>query len=168
MVANLSAHKRGWDDRWEEFSNWAVQGKLLYEDLSELIDLDTQAFNQLMAAYRMPQKSDSEQRTREEAIQMAARHAMEVPLQVMEKAFESMPILESMAAIGNPASVSDAGVGALCARAAVRGAFLNVEINGRDLDNQQVASQLIAKGREIDRKAEEAENKILAIVAERI
>ena len=168
MVANLSAHKRGWDDRWEEFSNWAEQGKLAYENLLELVDLDTQAFNQVMSAHRLQRGSDSEKRARDEAIQEAARRAMEVPLQVMEQAFESMQLLESMAAIGNPASVSDAGVGALCARAAVRGGFLNVRINASDLEDRHLANQLIARGEEIDQMAEESEGRILQIVAERI
>ena len=168
MVANLSAHKRGWDERWEEFSGWAVQGKRVYEELLALVDRDTEAFNQVMAAFRLPQKSDAEKQTREMAIQQASRLAMEVPIQVMEKAYEAMPILEAMASVGNPASVSDAGVGALCARAAVRGALLNVKINASDVDDRQVADDLIARGEEIDGLAADAESRILSIVTEKI
>ena len=168
MVANLSAHKRGWDDRWQQFSDWAVRGKIIYDDLLRLVDLDTDAFNQVMAAYRLPQKSEADKLVREEAIQRAALQAIEVPLQVMEKALEAMPVLEAMATIGNPASVSDAGVGALCARAAVRGAFLNVKINTCELEDQSKAKELIAKGVDIDNAAKEAERKILQIVEDRM
>jgi glutamate formiminotransferase/formiminotetrahydrofolate cyclodeaminase len=168
MVANLSAHKRGWDDRWEEFSDWAVEAKQVYEDLLDLVDLDTDAFNQVMAAYRLPQKSEPEKVARAEAIQRAGLQAIEVPLRVMEKAFASMPILEAMAKMGNPASVSDAGVGALCARTAIRGAFLNVKINARDLGDREQASHLVSRGEKIAHDAEEAEKNILAIVHEHI
>jgi glutamate formiminotransferase/formiminotetrahydrofolate cyclodeaminase len=168
MVANLSAHKRGWDDRWEEFSDWAVEAKRVYEDLLDLVDLDTDAFNRVMAAHRLPQKSESEKQARAEAIQRAGLQAIEVPLRVMEKALASMPVLEAMAKMGNPASVSDAGVGALCARTAIRGAFLNVKINARDLANQEQAIEMVSRGEKIAHDAEEAEKSILAIVHEHI
>jgi len=164
MVANLSAHKRGWDERWEEFSDWAATGKTIYQDLLELVDLDTDAFNAVMAAYRLPKRTEADQERRHEAIQQAARQAMEVPLAVMEKAFQSMTLLKAMAENGNPASVSDAGVGALCARTAVRGAFLNVRINSTELEDHDLAAQLIARGEEIDRQARDLEVEILVVV----
>jgi glutamate formiminotransferase/formiminotetrahydrofolate cyclodeaminase len=168
MVANLSAHKRGWDRRWEEFSDWAAQGKAVHEALLELVDRDTEAFNAVMAAHRLPKGSQSEQEYRDQAVEAAARQAMEVPLQVMEKAIESMPLLQTMAETGNPASVSDAGVGALCARAAVRGAYLNVKINSSGLEDQSLAAELIARGQGLENQAEELESEIMAIVGEKL
>jgi len=164
MVANLSAHKRGWDEKWEGYSNCAVTGKEIYGALLELVDLDTEAFNAMMSAYRLPQRSEEETRQRRDAIQEAARQAMEIPLQVMQKAFESMSLLEEMAKTGNPASISDAGVGALCARAAVRGAFLNVRINSGELEDQALAAQLIARAEDIDAQSRDLESAILQVV----
>ena len=168
MVANLSAHKRGWDDKWEEYSDSAVRGKEIYEALLDLVDLDTAAFNAMMAALRLPKRTEEESRQRHIAMQQAARQAMEVPLQVMQKAFESMALLELMAETGNPASVSDAGVGALCARAAVRGAFLNIRINAAELEDREWTSQLIARAAEIDMNSRDLESEILAIVDRKI
>ncbi len=168
MVANLSAHKRGWDERWEEFSDWAVKGKEVYEALLDLVDLDTAAFNAMMAALRLPKRTEDESRQRHAAMQEAARQAMEVPLQVMQKALDSMPLLRAMAETGNPASVSDAGVGALCARAAVRGAFLNVRTNAGELEDQEAAGQLIARAEQIDAKSRDFESEILAIVEKKL
>jgi len=164
MVANLSAHKRGWDEKWEEYSDWAVTGKETCEALLELVDLDTEAFNAMIAARRLPKRTEAEARHRQLATQEAARQAMEIPLQVMQNGFESMSLLRKMAETGNPASVSDAGVGALCARTAIRGAFLNVRINSGELEDQVLAGQLIAKAEEIDAKSRELESEILAIV----
>ncbi len=168
MVANLSAHKRGWDERWEEFSNWAVSGKQAYTALLELVDRDTEAFKAVIAAHRLPKGSESEREHRDAAIQAAARQAMEVPLEVMAKAVESMPLLKAMAESGNPASASDAGVGALCARAAVRGAYLNVRINASALEDQSLAADLIARGKSLEDQAAELEAEILAIVADKL
>ncbi|MCP4204359.1 MAG: glutamate formimidoyltransferase [bacterium] len=168
MVANLSAHKRGWDERWEEFSIWAVNGKLTYAALLELVDRDTEAFNAVIAAHRLPKGSESEREHRDAAVQTAARQAMEVPLEVMGKAVESMPLLKAMAESGNPASASDAGVGALCARAAVRGAYLNVRINASALEDQSLAADLIARGKSLEDQAAELEAEILAIVADKL
>jgi len=165
MVANLSAHKRGWDERWQEFSDWAVRGKVLYEALLDLVDRDTEAFNAVMAANRLPKGSESERKHRDQAVQEAGRQAMEVPLEVMEKSLESMSLLMAMAESGNPASVSDAGVGALCARAAVRGAYLNVLINRSGLEDQTLADDLIAKGKSFEAQADKLESEILAVVA---
>lgn len=164
MVANLSAHKRGWDDRWEGYSEWAEKGKKTFEALLELVDRDTEAFNSMIAAYRLPKRTEQESRHRHEAIQVAARQAMEVPLQVMQEACESLSLLEEMAKTGNPASVSDAGVGALCARAAVRGAFLNIRINSSELEDQDLAGQLIAEAERINATSRDLESKILSIV----
>jgi glutamate formiminotransferase/formiminotetrahydrofolate cyclodeaminase len=168
MVANLSAHKRGWDDRWEEFSDWAVRGKQSYESLLDLVDRDTQAFNDIMIASRLPKRSESERQARAEAIEAASRNAMEVPLEVMEKTLESMTVIKAMTEIGNPASVTDAGVGALCARAAIRGAYMNVRINAGQLEDKTVANELLAKGQAIDEQAEALESEILEIVDQKI
>jgi len=168
MVANLSAHKRGWDERWQEFSDWAVLGKETYEALLELVDRDTEAFNSVMAAHRLPKASESERKQRAQAVQEAARQAMEIPLEVMEKSLESMPLLMAMAESGNPASVSDAGVGALCVRAAIRGAYLNVKINASGLDDQTLAADLIARGKSLEEQAAKLEAEILAIVGEKL
>ncbi|MCH7667497.1 MAG: glutamate formimidoyltransferase [Acidobacteria bacterium] len=168
MVANLSAHKRGWDERWQEFSDCAARGKEIYEALLELVDRDTEAFNALITAQRLPKGSESERKHRDQAVQEAARRAMEIPLEVMEKSLESMSLLMAMAESGNPASVSDAGVGALCARAAVRGAYLNVEINSSGLEDQKLAADLIARGKSFEEQAEKLECEILAVVADKL
>lgn len=164
MVANLSAHKPGWDDRWAEFSEQAERGKACHEELTRLIDDDTAAFNGIMAAFRLPQGSDAEKSARAAAVQAATRHAIEVPLRVMEVALASMDVIEAMAQNGQPASVSDAGVGALCARAAVRGAWLNVAINSRDLTDAAAAADFRTRGAAIVAEAEQREQLILAIV----
>ena len=168
MVANLSAHKRGWDERWEEFSDWAVRGKECYERLLDLLDEDTRAFNAILDAFRLPKKSEEERATRKQAIQDATRYAIEVPLQVMEVALESMETIEAMAELGNPASVSDAGVGALCARTAVRGAFLNVRINSGDLEDEAAVAAFLRRGEEIAVRAEALETRILEIVEAKV
>jgi glutamate formiminotransferase/formiminotetrahydrofolate cyclodeaminase len=168
MVANLSAHKRGWDARWEEFSNWAEQGKELYEELLGLVDEDTAAFDGILAAFRLPQTSEAEQAVRHQAIQEATKRAIEVPLQVMEASLRSMKILEAMAHEGNPASVSDAGVGALCARTALRGAFMNMQINSGDLEDKEVVEDLLARGRTLDEKAAALESEILEAVSNKL
>lgn len=168
MVANLSSHKRGWDDRWEEYSGWAEKGKAYHDELLRLVDEDTNAFNAIMAAYSLPKGSDAEKAERDRAVQAATKHAIEVPFAVMETAYESMTVMKSMAEIGLPASVSDAGVAALCARSAVMGAFLNVKINAPGLDDKTVADDFLKRGAEIEQKAAKAEQEILAIVNEKI
>ena len=130
MVANLSAHKRGWDHRWEEFSNWADKGKQYHNELLKMVDEDTRAFNAIMDAFAMPKGTKNEKEARIEAIDRATRYAIEVPLKVMRLCYESMEVMKNMAEIGNPNSITDAGVGALAACAGVKGAFLNVKING--------------------------------------
>ncbi len=168
MVANLSAHKRGWDDRWEEFSDWAERGKSCQSELLRLVDDDTAAFNAVMAALRLPKGSDTEQTERTKAIQATTRVAIEIPLRVMEVALESMAVMKVMAEIGNPNSVSDAGVGALCARAAVRGAYLNVQINVGDLEDKAFVEDVLSRGQKLVEQAEELEREILAIVNEKL
>jgi glutamate formiminotransferase/formiminotetrahydrofolate cyclodeaminase len=161
MVANLSAHKRGWDDRWEEFSEWAVQGQRLKDQLLALVDEDTRAFNQIIQAFRLPRGSDEEKTSRAAAIDAATRRAIEVPFQVMQRSLESMQVIKAMAEIGNPASASDAGVGALCARAAVRGGYLNVRINTADLDDPEYVAAKLAAGQQMVEQADALESEIL-------
>lgn len=158
MVANLSSHKRGWDERWEEFSDQAERGKAAYAELLRLVDDDTAAFNAIVAAWR----SDPE--VRDEAIQAATRQAIEVPLRVMEVALESMDVMRVMAETGLAASASDAGVGALCARTAVLGAGLNVRINAKDLTDASERSDYLARAAALAEKATAAEAEILAVV----
>lgn len=164
MVANLSSHKKGWDDRWEEFSQWAEKGEKIKNELVRLVDADTQAFNQIMAAFGLAKNTDDEKKVRTKAIQDATKNAMQVPFQVMERAFASMEVIKAMAEIGNPNSVSDVGVGALCARSAVIGAFMNVRINATGLDDKDFAKKLIDQGTEIENNAIALEKEILNIV----
>ncbi len=168
MVANLSSHKRGWDERWEEFSDWAVKGKALHEELTRLVDRDTEAFNAVLAAMRLPKTTDAERAERSAAIRDATVGAIRVPFRIMEQALESMNLLEAMAREGLPASVSDAGVGAICARAAVMGAFLNVRINAKDLADHETIKDLLARGQRIQAEAIEREAKILELVEGKI
>jgi len=167
MVANLSAHKRGWDHRWEEFSDWAEQGKGLYDRLLALVDDDTEAFNGILAAHRLPADTPQEEAAREAAIETATRKAIEVPLDVMESAVESFTVLAAMAEHGPDSSISDAGVGALLARAAVRGAGLNVQINTAALGDETAAPYL-ERAEALDARAAGQEAEILAVVHNRI
>lgn len=164
MVANLSAHKAAYDDRWEEFSDVAEKGQDLMEELLHLVDEDTEAFNRIMAVFGMPKKTDEEKKARAEALEAATLYATQVPLQTMKKAYEVFDIVENMAQNGNPASVTDAGVGALAARAAVRGAGLNVRINASGLKDRKVADALVAEAAKIEELAETRETAILGIV----
>ncbi len=168
MVANLSSHKRGWDNRWEEFSDWAEKGQKIKDELLHLVDEDTNAFNKIMETFGLPKGSDEEKAARQEAIQEASKYAIEIPFKVMHKAYESMEIIKAMAEIGNPNSVSDAGVGALCARTAVMGAYLNVKINASGVDDSDFVNEKLSKGLEIEEKAKELEAEILKIVNEKI
>ena len=164
MVANLSAHKRGWDDRWEIYSDHAEQGKRHHEKLLFLVDEDTRSFNGIMTAFGLPKGSDAEKAERKAAIEAATKYAIEVPFQVMETASSSLDVIRAMAQDGNPNSVSDAGVGVLCARAAVRGAYLNVKINSKDLEDREWVDDILTRGAEIERNAEAMEQEILQIV----
>ncbi len=168
MVANLSAHKRGWDDRWEEFSAWAEKGMAYQETLLQLVDEDTAAFNKIMDAFGLPKGSEEEKATRQQAIEEATKYATEVPFKVMQTAYASMEVMKAMADFGNPNSVTDAGVGALCARAAVRGALLNVQINAGGLKDEGFAKEIMAKGGEITAKAKALEDEIMALVEGKI
>ncbi len=164
MVANLSSHKAGWDDRWKEFSDQADKGQELLHELLALVDEDTEAFNSIMAAFGLPKKSEEEKAVRQQAIQEATRYAAEVPLRTMRASYKTFALCKAMAEEGNPASVSDAGVGALAARAAVLGAGLNVKINAHQLADKTVAEKLIAEAEELIQKANQAEQEILGIV----
>jgi glutamate formiminotransferase / formiminotetrahydrofolate cyclodeaminase len=168
MVANLSSHRRGWDDRWEEFSDWAEKAKASQDELIGLVDADTDAFNGVIAALAMPKGSDEERAARDEAVQAATRRAIEVPFRVMEVALASMEAIRAMAEIGNPASVSDAGVAALCARSAVMGAYLNVRINAPGLSDPATASSYLERGLELQEQAVAQEATILEAVARRL
>ena len=164
MVANLSSHKRGWDDRWEEFSDWAERGKKYHDELLYLIDEDTNAFNRVMAAFGLPKGTDTEKEERTRAIEEANKSATDVPFRVMQTALDSMEVIKAMAEHGNPNSVSDAGVGALCARTAAMGAYLNVRINTPALKDRGFANDRLTKGKKIQDRVIALEQEILAIV----
>ncbi|MCB9002130.1 MAG: glutamate formimidoyltransferase [Bacteroidales bacterium] len=168
MVANLSSHKPGWDDRWEEFSNWADKGNYYMEQLLHMIDEDTAAFNRIMDAFGLPKGTDEEKAARTKAIQDATLYAIEVPFKVMNLCYESMEVIKAMAEQGNPNSVSDAGVGALAARSAVLGAYLNVKINASGLKDKMVANDFIKRGEETVSKTIALEKEILSIVEQKI
>ncbi len=168
MVANLSSHKPGWDDRWEEFSQWAEQGKGYMDELIHLVDEDTNAFNKIMDAFGLPKSTDAEKVARKQAIQDATLYAIEIPYRVMEVSYKSMEVMKAMAEIGNPNSVSDAGVGALAARSALMGAYLNVKINAEGLDDKAKIDQFLSKGDELVTQANSLEQEILAIVNKKI
>jgi glutamate formiminotransferase/formiminotetrahydrofolate cyclodeaminase len=168
MVANLSAHKKGWDSRWAEFGEWAEKGQRFKDELIRLVDADTQAFNSIMTAFGLPKTTPEEKTARHTAIQQATRTAIEVPLRVMETAYASLDLIRAMALIGNPNSVSDAGVGALCVRAAVLGAFLNVRINAAGYDDKAFVQDILSRGGELEKKTISAETEILGIVNEKI
>ncbi len=164
MVANLSSHKKGWDERWEEFSNWAEKGEKIKNELVSLVDADTKAFNKIMEAFGLPKSTDEEKLARTNAIQEATKFAIEIPFQVMKASYNSMEVIKTMAEIGNPNSVSDAGVGALCARSAVIGAFMNVRINASGYDDKAYVAETLKRGKEIENKAIALEEEILKIV----
>ena len=164
MVANLSSHKKGWDERWKEFSDWAEKGEQYKNELVKLVDADTKAFNQIMYAFGLPKGNDEEKKARANAIQDATKYAIEVPFKVMETAYASMEVIKAMAEIGSPNSVSDAGAGALCVRSAVMGAFMNVRINAAGYDDKTYVAQIVAKGKAIEDKAIAMEKQILEVV----
>jgi len=168
MVANLSAHKRGWDDKWEEFSCWADKGMKYQKILLDLVDEDTNAFNNIMDAFRLPKDTDIEKAKRKEAIQDATKNAILTPFKVMDTAYKSMEIMKTMAEIGNPNSVTDAAVGALCARTAVIGAFLNVKINCGDCEDKTFVKDILEKGQKLVDKACVLEAGILKVTNSKI
>ena len=168
MVANLSSHKRGWDSRWEEFSDWAEKGKYYQTELMKMVDEDTHAFNRIMDAFGLPKKSEEEKTTRHKAIQDATRYATEVPFRTMNLCYECMAVAKAMAETGNPNSVTDAGVGALAARSGVIGAFLNVKINASGLDDKTYAKEIISRGEQLVELANQLEGEIIRIVHAKI
>lgn len=168
MVANLSSHKAGWDDRWEFFSDWAENGVAVMNELLALVDEDTAAFNKIMDVFAMPKNTPEEKAARAEAMQVATLYATEVPLRTMKAAYRAFDVVRAMATEGNPNSVSDAGVGALAARSAVMGACLNVKINAAGLKDREVAERLVKEAIEIQALAHQAEKEILEIVESKI
>ena len=168
MVANLSAHKRGWDERWEEFSQWADRGQDIVRRALHLVDEDTEAFNRIMDAFGLPKGTEEEKAARSQAIQDATLYATKVPLETMKTAYATFDICRAMAQEGNPASVSDAGVGALAARSAVLGAWLNVRINAASLKDRATADAILAEAKEMAENAQQQEKEILAIVDTKI
>ena len=168
MVANLSSHKAGWDDRWEFFSNWADNGMAVMNELLFLVDEDTEAFNKIMAVFGMPKGTDEEKAARAEAMEAATLYATQVPLRTMKAAYKAFDVVRAMAEEGNPNSVSDAGVGALAARSAVMGACLNVKINAAGLKDRATADKLVAEAEQIQALAQKAEAEILAVVESKI
>lgn len=168
MVANLSSHKAGWDDRWEEFSDWAEKGQTVMQELLHLVDEDTAAFNRIMAVFAMPRSTDEEKAVRSAALQEATLYATEVPLRTMRAALAVFPIVRAMAEEGNPNSVSDAGVGALAARSAVFGARLNVRINAAGLKDRAKADALVSEADALAAEAARLEAEVLEIVERKI
>jgi glutamate formiminotransferase/formiminotetrahydrofolate cyclodeaminase len=164
MVANLSSHKKGWDSRWEEFGNWAEQGQGFKDELLKLVDLDTTAFNKIMEAFSLPKGNDTEKAARDQAIQDATRYAIEIPFKVMQTSFESLTLIRAMVEQGNPNSVTDAGVAALCARSAVMGAFMNVKINASGYKDKVFVDDILKRGEAIEQKIIAAEAEIIALV----
>jgi len=168
MVANLSAHKRGWDDRWEEFSTWAEKGMEYQRILLDLVDEDTNAFNKIMDAFRLPKDTEKAKTIRNNAIQAATQYAILTPFKVMETAYNSMEVMKAMADFGNPNSVTDAGVGALCARTAVIGAFLNVKINCGDCEDKAFVADILERGQQLVDDACALEDEIMKITNSKI
>lgn len=168
MVANLSSHKRGWDDRWEEFSDWADRGRGYTDELISLIDEDTRAFNAVLNAFSMPKKSEDEKKIRNRSIQDATRYATEIPFRIAETASRSLEVIHAMVKEGLPGSVTDAGVGAFAIRSCVQGAALNVRVNARDLDDRDFADDIVSRSEEIEKKTLQVEKEIIKIVHSRL
>ncbi|HMX39532.1 MAG TPA: glutamate formimidoyltransferase [Saprospiraceae bacterium] len=168
MVANLSSHKRGWDARWKEFSEVAERGQRLKDALLQAVDEDTDAFKQIMAAFGMPNTSPEEKTARKAAIQAATRLAIEVPFRVMQLTMQTLPLIRQMVETGNPNSITDAGVGALCARAAVIGTYMNVKVNTSGLDDKEYVAQVLAEGERMVAAAQQAESEIIAFIQSKI
>jgi glutamate formiminotransferase/formiminotetrahydrofolate cyclodeaminase len=168
MVANLSSHKKGWDGRWQEFSNWAEKGQRYKDELINLVDLDTAAFKKIMEAFALPKSTADEKTIRDKAIQDATKYAIEIPFKVMKAAYSSMTVIKAMAEIGNPNSISDAGVAALCARSAVLGAFMNVKINASGYKDKAFNDAVIAHGEDLEQKTIALEKEIIGLVNNKI
>ncbi|MDO3640626.1 glutamate formimidoyltransferase [Mucilaginibacter sp. L3T2-6] len=168
MVANLSSHKKGWDGRWKEFSDWAEKGQRYKDELVKLVDEDTAAFNKIMEGFGLPKSNDEEKAARNKAIQDATRCAIEVPFKMMQTACDSLTVIKAMAETGNPNSVTDAGVAALCVRSAVIGAFMNVKINASGYKDRAFVEKILADGSEIENKAIALEKEVIGIVNAKI
>jgi len=168
MVANLSSHKKGWDSRWQEFSSWAEKGQFYKYEMLKMVDLDTTAFNKIMEAFSLSKSTDEEKATRDKAIQDATKYAIEVPFKVMQLAHDSLEVIKAMAETGNPNSITDAGVAALCARTAVLGAFMNVKINASGYKDKAYTVDVIKQGEELERQAIALEAEIIGIVNSKI
>jgi glutamate formiminotransferase/formiminotetrahydrofolate cyclodeaminase len=164
MVANLSGHKAGWDDRWEEFSKWAEKGQAYKKTLLDLVDEDTNAFNRIIDGFRMPKGTDSEKAARAEAIEEATKYATEVPFKVMNTAYRSMEVAKAMLTDGMQTSLSDSAVGILCAKAAVTGAYFNVKINAKDIKDRNFAEDILARGEDVYQKTLAIENEMMELV----
>jgi len=164
MVANLSANKRGWEDKWEFYSKWGEKSLAYQNILVMLVDEDTLAFNRIMAAVSLPKDSDEQKETRLTALQSATKYAIEVPFKIMETSFACLESIKCMAEVGNPNSISDAGVAALCIRTAVMGAYLNVRINCKDLNDDNYVSNIIQKGKLIVEQTNLIEKEIMLLV----
>ncbi len=168
MVANLSAHKSGWDERWKEFSDWAEKGQKIKNELLFLVDEDTQSFNKIMDAFSMPKANEEQKQLRSQAIQEATKYAIEVPYKTMRKAFEAFELCNAMVDTGNPNSVSDAGVGALCVRSAVMGAYLNVKINAASLKDKGFVNDILQKAEDLLTETKKAEEMILSKIMDKL
>ena len=168
MVANLSSHKAGWDDKWKYFAEWAEKGHAIMEEMLYLVDEDTNSFNKILMAFGLPKENEQQKAERSAAIQEATKYATEIPLRTMQVAYSAMELTEAMVKEGNPNSVSDAGVGAIALRSAVFGAYMNVRINSKDLKDRQLADSLVAQAQEIFEKAIAAEKRITDAVMQTI
>jgi len=168
MVANISSHKRGWDERWEEFSGWAEKGKLIQNELLRLVDEDTNAFNMIMKAFGMPKSSEGEKKERKAAIEEATKKAILVPFKVMEIAYGAYELIEEMVKEGNPNSVTDAGVGALAVRSCIKGAYLNVCVNTEGLADKKFGQEIKAKAADLNAQSEKKEKEIVDKVQNRL
>ena len=168
MVANLSAHKRGWDDKWEYYSKYGEKGMLLQSQLLDLVDEDTDAFNSIMNAFSLPKDTDEEKKIRNNQIQIATKNAIEVPFRIMKICFDSLEIIEEMVQNGNPNSITDVGVAMHCAKAAINGAYLNVRINCNDLNDKNFVKNILSEGLSILDQASSKEKKILKIVDKKL
>ena len=162
MVANLSAHKPGWDEKWEHYSNWAAKGHALMSELLFLVDEDTNSFKKIMDAFSLPKESEEDKKVRRQAIQDATLYAIEVPFRTMKVSYEVFDLIEAMVKEGNPNSVSDAGVGALALRAAIQGAYMNVRINAKDLDDKGKLESILSEAKSISESTDKREKAILA------
>jgi len=168
MVANLSAHKRGWDERWDFFSKWGEKGMMCQNNLLDLVDKDTHAFNQIMNAYALPKDNKNQIALRNKEIQKATKNAINVPFEIMKTSFESIEVIMKMAEEGNPNSISDAGVAMYCARAAIMGAFLNVKINCKDLDDKKYVKKILSSCKKLIDQTDVLEKNVIDIVNKKL